>query len=373
MSLGPPKSHYMRRALAPCLAALVLAGAVTACGSDNNSSTSTSSGGGAASTTTSKKKASLAMITASSTQNAFNEMAYGAQVAATDKGVNLKEAAPNGVNGPKEVQLFQAAMQTSRDGIAAMTTTPDLFVRPFSQAVAQNIPVVAVDAGPLPGANVKTFVGNSNTEVGQKLATEMLKKIPANATGEVVIGNPIPGLPLLSLRINGMKQVLKKERPNLKILGPFNVGTEPTDNYNHWNNLVKAHPNAVAYLEPGDQGAVSFGRIEKQTGKKYLVGACDVDPGALDAVKAGYVYALGDPEHFLKGYVAIALLADNANGKKLPEGWFNPGAGIVTAANVDDIIAREKSNAARKAFYKDTLDKELANPTAYIKPLDQAN
>jgi ribose transport system substrate-binding protein len=254
-----------------------------------------------------------------------------------------------------------------------MTTTPDLFVRPFSQAVDQNIPVVAVDAGPLPGAKVTTFVGNSNTDLGAQLATEMLKKIPADAKGEVVIGNPIPGLPLLAARINGMKQVLKKERPQLKIVGPFNVGTEPTDNYNHWNNLVKAHPNAVAYLEPGDQGAVSFGRIEKQTGKKYLVGACDVDPGALDAVKAGYVYALGDPQHFLKGYVAISLLADNANGKKLPEGWFNPGSGIVTAANVDQIIEREKSNANRKAFYKATLDKELADPSQFMKPLDQAN
>jgi ABC-type sugar transport system substrate-binding protein len=366
-------STLVRRMLAPCLAVLVLAVALTACGSDNdNSSGSTSSSGGGASTTA-KKKASLAMITASSTQNAFNEMAYGAQVAAKDTGSNLKEAAPNGVNGPKEVSLFQAAMQTSKDGIAAMTTTPDLFVRPFSTAVDRGIPVVAVDAAPLPGAKVTTFVGNSNTEVGAQLATEMLKKIPEDATGEVVFGNPIPGLPLLGLRIDGMKQVLKKERPKLKLVGPFNVGTEPTDNYNHWNNLVKAHPNAVAYMEPGDQGAVSFGRIEKQTGKKYLVGACDVDPGALDAVKAGYVYALGDPQHFLKGYVAISLLADNANGKKLPEGWFNPGSGIVTADNVDQIVEREKSNDARKAFYKDIIDKELANPDQYIKPLDQAN
>jgi ribose transport system substrate-binding protein len=170
-----------------------------------------------------------------------------------------------------------------------------------------------------------------------------------------------------------MKQVLEKERPQLKILGPFNVGTEPTDNYNHWNDLVKAHPHAVAYMEPGDQGAVSFARISKQSGKHYLVGACDVDPAALQAVKDGYVYALGDPQHFLKGYVAISLLADNANGKKLPEGWFNPGSGIVTQANVDKVIAREQNNDTRTAFYKPILDKELANPSAYIKPLDQAD
>src|SRR5919201_300432 len=264
MSVGRT-SHSWRFALASLATAVVLAAGVSACGGSSKSSggSSTSGGGGS-----SAKSVNLAMITASSTQNAFNEMGYGAQAAAGDTpGVKLHEAAPNGVNGPAEVQLFQAAMQTSGDGIATMTTTPDLFVRPFSQAVARGIPVVAVDAAGLPGSNVNTFVGNSNTDIGKQLVNTMLKKIPASATGEVVIGNPIPGLPLLSQRIDGMKAVLKAERPNLKILGPFNVGTEPTDNYNHWNNLVKAHPNALAYMEPGDQGAVSFARIEKQTGK----------------------------------------------------------------------------------------------------------
>jgi len=171
-----------------------------------------------------------------------------------------------------------------------------------------------------------------------------------------------------------MKQVLQKERPNLKILGPFNVGAEPTENYNHWNALVKAHPNAVAYLAPGDQDAVSFNRISKTNGKKYLVGACDVDPIALQAVKNGNVYALGDPQHWLKGYIAIALLSQHAkDGKEIPKGWWNPGSGIVDSSNVDQIIARQKDNNSRYDFYKDTVNKQLANPSAYIKPIDQAN
>ncbi|HEY1597924.1 MAG TPA: substrate-binding domain-containing protein [Thermoleophilaceae bacterium] len=315
------------------------------------------------------------MITASSTQNAFQEMADGATAAAdATPGVKLTEAAPNGINGPQEVQLFQSATQTSRDGVATMTTTPDLFVRPFSTAVGQGIPVVAVDAPGLPGSKVTTFVGNSNTALGESLGKKMLQKIPANATGEVVFGNDIPGLPLLQARIDGMKKVIQAQRPNLKIVGPFNVGAEPTDNYNHWNSVVKAHPNAVAYLAPGDQDAVSMDRIEKQTGKHYLVGACDVDPIALQAVKNGNVYALGDPWHFLKGYMAISFLAAKAQkGTALPDGWFNPGSGIVDAQNVDQVMNREKSNANRVAFFKSTIDKELANPSAYLKPLSQAN
>jgi ribose transport system substrate-binding protein len=233
---------------------------------------------------------------------------------------------------------------------------------------------VAVDAPGLPGSKVATFVGNSNTELGESLGKKMLQKIPASATGEVVFGNDIPGLPLLQARIDGMKKVIQAARPNLKIVGPFNVGAEPTDNYNHWNAVVKAHPNAVAYLAPGDQDAVSFNRIAKQTGKHYLVGACDVDPIALQAVKNGNVYALGDPWHFLKGYMAITFLAGKAQkGKAMPDGWFNPGSGIVDAQNVDQVMNREKSNANRVAFFKATIDKELANPAAYTKPLSAAN
>ena len=350
--------------------ALALAFGVAACGgSDNSSGGSGSSAGG-------QKKAAkdvtLAMITATTTQNAFQEMAFGAKAAAGAEGIKLNSAAPNGIDGPKEVQLFQAAMQTSKDGIATMTTTPDLFVRPFAQAVARGIPQVSVDTPPPAGSKVTTFVGNDNVQVGQTLANAMLAKIPADAKGEIVLGNPIPGLPVLDQRVQGMKQVLRQKRPNIKLVGPLNTGPEPTQNFNAWQGIVKAHPDAIAFLDPGDQAPVSLARIQQQTGKKLLVGGADVDPIALQAVKDGRVYALADPEHWLKGYIAIVLLAREArDGTALPKGWWNPGASLVTSKNIDEILKRQQSNATRTAYYKATVDKELANPSAYLKPLPE--
>ena len=65
----------------------------------------------------------------------------GAKAAAADRpGVNLKESAPANVDGPKEVQLFQAATRASKDGVAMMTLTPDLFLRPILQAGAAGRP-----------------------------------------------------------------------------------------------------------------------------------------------------------------------------------------------------------------------------------------
>jgi ribose transport system substrate-binding protein len=310
------------------------------------------------------------MITATTTQNAFQEMAFGAKAAADAEGIRLNSAAPNGINGPQEVQLFQAATQTSKDGIATMTTTPDLFVRPFARAAARGIPQVSVDTPPPPGSNVTTFVGNDNVQVGMVLANAILERIPAGARGEIVLGNPIPGLPVLDQRVAGMKQVLQAERPSVKLVGPLNTGPEPTQNFNSWQGIVKAHPKALAYLDPGDQAAVSLARIEQRTGRKLLVGGADVDPVALQAVKDGRVYALADPEHWLKGYIAIALLARKArDGTALPKGWWNPGASLVNAKNVDDILDRQRSTASRAAWYKATVEKQLANPSGYLKPL----
>jgi ribose transport system substrate-binding protein len=355
--------------------ALLLALVLSACGSSSSSSSSSSGGGGSTEeggSTTSGSEVHIAVVTASTTQNAFQEMAYGAEAAAEHEGVEISSSAPNGVNPTAEVSQFQAATQTAKDGVAVMTTAPENFIRPFKTATEEGVPVIAMDAPAPEGSGVETFVGNSNTEVGEHVAEEIIKEIPKGESGEVVLANDIPGLVLLELRIKGMENVLKKERPNLKIVGPFTVGSEPTENYNNWNNLLKAHPNAVAYMAPGDQDAVSLFKIQKQNGSHFLVGACDVDPIALEAVEQGYVKVLGDPYHFMKGYISASLLAMHAKeGKEIPTGWWNPGSGIVNEENVAEITKREESQANRIEFFEPIAEKELANPSEYVKPLSE--
>ena len=102
------------------LTALALAGCGSANKSADSESTSTGSGASGGSTT-----AKVAFVYPTTTTNFAQEMALGAKAAADDTpGVNLTEAAPAEVNGPKQVQLFQAATRTSKDGVAMMTLTP---------------------------------------------------------------------------------------------------------------------------------------------------------------------------------------------------------------------------------------------------------
>jgi ABC-type sugar transport system substrate-binding protein len=322
----------------------------------------------------SKSKPSLAMITAASDQNAFQEMADGAKVAAQNNGDKLSEAAPPSVtqDATTEVQEFQSAESTAKDGIAVMTTDPPDFAQPEAQAEANGIPVVAVDACSLPTANVPTCVANDNQAVGFAIGKKLTSQIPKNSAGTVVVGDDIPQLQLLGYRIQGMENALKAYDPNLQFTQTYNVTADPTSNQQQWSSLVSQYPNAVAYIAPGDQDAVSFVNIEKQTGKHYLVIACDVDPVALKGVQQGQIYGLGDPEHFLKGYFAIWLLSQHAKGKSLIKGWWNPGDGTITKSNIKAIMKRETSNATRYAFYKSIITKETKNPSKYIKSLSAA-
>ena len=164
-----------------------------------------------------------------------------------------------------------------------MTLTPDLFIRPLQTAASQNVPLVAVDVPPPKGAEdaVKLLIGNSNVEIGDDLAKALLPKIPEGAKGQILIGTDTPGLPVLEQRNKGFKEVMKKERPGVTFL-VFDAKQSPTDNFNTWSAQVKAHPDALAYVGPGSQAAVSLSRIQRKPGaKKLLVGACDLDPVAL--------------------------------------------------------------------------------------------
>jgi ribose transport system substrate-binding protein len=363
-------SRSKLRRTAVAVAAALATVALASCGSSSSSSSPSSSGGSA------PKTVHLAFVYPGTFANFAQEMALGAKAAAQHTpGVDLTESAPPNNDGNAQVQLFQDDTRTSTDGIAWMTLFPQLFIRPVQQATASNIPLVAVDVPPPPGTKVGTFVGNSNTSLGVALADQLLKQPSFDCSngGQILIGTDTPGLPPLVARNNGFSQVMKAKCPKVQLIN-FDSNQTPTDNFNAWSAAVTSHPNALAYVGPGSEDAVSLTQIQRKTGKHLLAGADDLDPVALQGVKQGYIFSLIDPEHWLKGYIAMSLLAKHAQtGAPLPQGWWNPGFLVVTKANVDSVIARQVSPATRYAYFKPIVTRELADPSMYIKPMSDIN
>lgn len=348
--------------LSSATAALMLLVILAACGSG-----STGSGGKSAA------DIHVGFVSETSSLNFATEMAAGAQYAANQYGVKAQVVAPPNIDDEAAVKLFQNLEKTATDGIAVETLAPDLFVRPEADAVSKGIPVIAVDTVPSAGANVTTYVGNDNIAAGALLADEAINQLPSTAKGSVVVGIDTPGVPVLTFRFQGIQQEFQRLRPDIQVIGPLDSKQEPQENFDAWNNIIKAHPEGVAFLGVGDTDNASLARIKQANNATYLTGAFDLNPDGLQAVQNGVNFGLVDPEHFLKGYTAMRLLIEHAmHGKAIPQGWWNTGAVLVTRSNVAQIIARQQTLDTKGTYFKPTFDQQFADPQAYIKPMDQA-
>jgi ABC-type sugar transport system substrate-binding protein len=315
----------------------------------------------------------VGFVSETTSQDFALEMAAGAQYAANQFHVSAQIVAPPTIDDPAAVKLFDGLTKTARDGIAVETLSPDLFVQPEARAVSEGIPVIAVDTVPPAASHITTYVGNDNLAAGATLANAAIEHIPTNAQGNLLIGVDISGIPVLNYRIQGIEQEFRRMRPAIHIVTPFNSQQVTALNLASWNSEIKAHSNIVACLGVGDPDNASLAQIKQEQHATYLSGAFDLDPTALQAIVNGTNFALLDPEHFLKGYVAMRLLIEHAlYGKAIPRGWWNPGDLLVTQNNVQQIITRQQSLANKGQFYQLIIDEEFADPSAYIKPLDQA-
>ena len=284
-------------------------------------------------------------------------------------GVKQVVVGPPTVDGPREVQMFKSVPKGSRDGVAVFTLSPELFADPLSRAVQDGVPVIAVDNPPGPGAHVSLFIGNDNYQLGQMLADEAIKKLPANASGKVVIGTSTPGVQVLDLRAKGMRDEFQKRLPKVTVVGPFDTKQDVVANQASWQVLVQSNPNALAFLGTGDADGWNLAAIRRTTHGTWIAGAYDLDQRSLQAVKDGDLL-LVSPEHFMKGALAGRLQADHAkNGTALPTGWILTPGLAVTRANIDAIIARQASLTARQSWFAPQVDGFLTNLPSHIRPL----
>ncbi|WP_327433642.1 sugar ABC transporter substrate-binding protein [Streptomyces sp. NBC_01236] len=353
--------HPRLRTLLAVPAALALL-AAAGCGSGNGS-------GGK------NGKLDMGIAVANISLNFAHEMVLGAESAASHEGnVNFKAVGPPNTDGPAEVQLFQNLTARAKDGIVLENLDPPIFTRPAAHAVDQGIPVVALDTSPTDGSKVGFYVGNDNYALGELMAKEALKRLGSDPKGQIVIGVPNPGTPVLDNRAKGIADTFKKQAPNVEVLGPFQTYSDPGQNYSSWSAQVNAHPKALAFLGVGDADSYNLAKIKKAEKGTWLTAGFDVDPKTLDAVKDGSNFVTIDPQHFLKGYLSTAMLIEAVrdNDGKLLKGWFLSPGGVVDQSNIDEIITRQKSPKAAYDWYKPTVDKLLGDQNAQLKPLKDA-
>jgi ABC-type sugar transport system substrate-binding protein len=278
-------------------------------------------------------KITIGFVTHSQGDPFIQQIIDGAQAAANDLGVNLKVAQQQGAAPDGQLKLVQNIVNAGAQGVA--TSVPgDSMAGSLNDIIASGVPVVQFN---LLSAAVKApYVGEKSTQSGRILGKAIVEKIGGTgAKGKVILGNCFPGLTVLENRAKGVQESLKTA-PGVAILGPFDVKVSAVENYNHWEQLYAANPDAVALVGLCAPDIASLGKLNAANSDKFVAGGYDLTAPNLQAVKDGRAYVTLGQSAFVQGYLPVALLVHAIKNKKpLEVGFYNAGTQVVTANSVD--------------------------------------
>ena len=289
----------------------------------------------------------------------------GAQAAANDLGAELTVSQESGGDPEAQLRAVQNFVNSGVQGVA--TSVPgESMAKGINEIIAAGTPVVQYN---LLSTSVNApYVGEKSVESGRILGKMVVEKLGgASATGKVILGNCFPGFPVLENRAKGVQESLKAAA-GLEVLGPFDVKVSEVDNYNQWEQLYAANPDAVALVGLCAPDIASLGKLNAANGDKFVAGGYDLTEQNLAAIKGGHAYVTLGQSAFAQGYLPVALLVNAIKGKKpLAPGFYDAGTQVVTADSVD------MGNSLPAVSY-DEAQKMAADPAAtatYYKPWAQ--
>jgi ribose transport system substrate-binding protein len=209
---------------------------------------------------------------------------------------------PNG-----EVGMFRQIVEQHPAGICLSAARPEIFQADIDKAVAQDIPVICVDAD-VPDSKRVLYIGTDNFKAGR----ESVKRIAALVSGQ---GNfavvTIPGQQNLDDRLAGVADALRNF-PALKLTKILDDKGDARSAFDQVSELLqkKEKINGIICLEAaGGSGAAEAAHRLNMEGKLPIV-AFDNDPETLDWIDRGVISATITQKPYVMSYYGLKFLDD---------------------------------------------------------------
>ena len=193
----------------------------------------------------------------------------------------------------------------------------------------------------------------------------------------VVRAVEVPGLSVLENRMAGQVDYLKEKMPKIQVLPEFDSKPDRSRNFALWDQAVRKTPNAVAYLDTGEEGEENVPKILAADKISRPFVSYDTPEEVRDDVAQGLITAAVPANFFSQAYLAVYIAAESLlNDKPLPHGWVKVPHVTVDKTNVALYQkAWEKPDTGLRAFYdpqiKATLDHmpaTLPDPDLFTHP-----
>jgi simple sugar transport system substrate-binding protein len=327
--------QQMRRFLMAAVALALVAFATVASGCGSSGTEASTSGASAG------KRLTFYSVIHSNIGDPFWAVYYkGAEDAAKQMNVEIKQLAPKEASIPQMVDLLNSALVAKPDGILTTIADAKALDSVLRRAVDEGIPVIALN---VPDARPRseripylTYVGGDERLGGQAAAEYMLRE--RQPTRAMCVLQNVAQSGLVS-RCQGFTETMKDAGVAVDTLPTDN--SDPTKIGEAVRSYLKSHKDtdAIFTLGPDPANAVTQILDEEGLADKVMHGSYDLSTSQTDAIKAGSLMFTIDQQQYLQTYLGTVLLAQNVRHGFVPASDVLTGPAVVDKSNVEEVVA----------------------------------
>ncbi len=279
---------------------------------------------------------SIAIVPKALTGEYWARCKRGAMKAQEEFGVRVDFIGPpSEVDVDKQVEIVENLISRGVDGIGISPCDGDALVPVIEKAMAKGIPVVTVDSDANTDKKL-SYIGTDNRKAGRVAGEQMVKLL--NGRGKVLIITGVPGAQNLMERVEGFKEVIKKH-PGIKIVSEQACQSDQVLALNIAENALTADRDLAGIFGVNAFGAPGAAQaVESQglAGKVKIVGF-DAMPDTLKFCADGVVHAIIEQRPYKMGYLAVKLLKEAIEGKKIPK-VVDTGVDVITPPEAKKLL-----------------------------------
>ena len=274
----------------------------------------------------------------------YQVMQIGVEQAAKDLGIEVVTQIPPTWGVEAETPLLNAMI--ARGDLNYIITAPvdqNQMIAPMQAAVDAGVKIITVDTflgdGDYVNGPVKfplSYIGSDNVEGGRIVARGLAKAI--GGKGTVYINSVNPGISSTDGRAQGFKEVMAKDYPNIKVIGPDFNGDDQNKATQQTAAVIEQNPDLVGVFGTNVFSAQGAGTAVVNAGLagKIQVVAYDATKAAVEMLNQGTVSMVLAQKPFDMGYLAVEFAqADAAGVTSLPP-HVSTGFAIIDKSNVND-------------------------------------
>lgn len=267
----------------------------------------------------------------------FEPVAERAQAYAKSVGVKLIIKAPDKFDVRQQIEILENLIAMKVDGIAVVPTDSEAVAPIINKALEKGIQVIAFESD-IPKSNRKGFMGTDNLKAGQKLGEQIGKQL--SGKGKLIVATGLPTQLSLNQRLDGMKEVLKKDFPGVEILDIQSGQGDPSITMSVIESMIQAHPDFDVFSgidATGGPVAAAIWKAKGWTKKDKKIITFDNVPENVQGVKDGIITSLISQRQWTWGEQLIKDLNTLCDGGSVTN-YVDTGSIVITSENVDNYM-----------------------------------